>query len=179
MVTATGSARATSSAPAGATSTSRTSSTTTTCAGYTFIARAYALEPKYTAAIIARAIQHKGSALVDVLQTCPTYNDLYTKEWYEGADLPEKRSRLYKLEDKGFDGKVKDPTDQEEIVAKKSAAVARSYEADPIPIGVYYEVELPTYEDAVFQRIPALAEKPLVEQDVFHRDIAPLLEAMR
>ena len=147
--------------------------------GYTFIARAYALEPKYTAAIIARAIQHKGSALVDVLQTCPTYNDLYTKEWYEGADLPEKRSRLYKLEDKGFDGKVKDPTDQEEIVAKKSAAVARSYEADPIPIGVYYEVELPTYEDAVFQRIPALAEKPLVEQDVFHRDIAPLLEAMR
>src|SRR5438105_3144 len=114
-----------------------------------------------------------------VLQPCPTYNDLYTKEWYEGADLPEKRSRLYKLEDKGFDGKVKDPTDQEEIVAKKSAAVARSYEADPIPIGVYYEVELPTYEDAVFQRIPALAEKPLVEQDVFHRDIAPLLEAMR
>src|SRR5438552_11622451 len=148
-------------------------------AGYTFIARAYALDPKHTAAIIARAIQHKGSALVDVLQTCPTYNDLYTKEWYEGADLPEKQSRLYKLEDKGYDGKVKDPTDQEEIVAKKSAAVARRYEADPIPIGVYYEVELPTYEDAVFQRIPALAEKPLVEQDVFHRDIAPLLEAMR
>jgi 2-oxoglutarate ferredoxin oxidoreductase subunit beta len=147
--------------------------------GYTFIARAYALEPKYTAGIIARAIRHKGSALVDVLQTCPTYNDLYTKEWYEGADLPEKRSRLYKLEDKGFDGKVQDPNDQEEIVAKKSAAVARSYEADPIPIGVYYEVELPTYEDAVFQRIPALAEKPLVEQDVFHRDVAPLLEAMR
>src|SRR6267378_151411 len=122
--------------------------------GYTFIARGYALEPKYLASIIGRAIKHKGSALVDVLQTCPTYNDLYTKEWYEGADLPEKRSRLYKLEEKGYD-------------------------ADPIPIGVYYEVELPTYEDAVFQRIPALGEKPLVEQDVFHRDITPLLEAMR
>jgi 2-oxoglutarate ferredoxin oxidoreductase subunit beta len=147
--------------------------------GYTFIARAYALEPKYTAQIIARAIKHKGSALVDVLQTCPTYNDLYTKEWYEGADLPEKRSRLYKLEDKGYDGKVHDVTDEKEIIAKKSAAVARSYETDPIPIGVYYEVELPTYEDAVFQRIPALAEKPLVEQDVFHRDVTPLLEAMR
>jgi 2-oxoglutarate/2-oxoacid ferredoxin oxidoreductase subunit beta len=147
--------------------------------GYTFIARAYALEPKYTAQIIARAIKHRGSALVDVLQTCPTYNDLYTKEWYEGADLPEKRSRLYKLEERGFDGKVQDPTDQEEVIAKKSAAVARSYEAEPIPIGVYYEVELPTYEDAVIQRIPALAEKPLVEQDVFHRDVTPLLEAMR
>jgi 2-oxoglutarate ferredoxin oxidoreductase subunit beta len=147
--------------------------------GYTFIARAYALEPKYLASIIVKAIQHKGSALVDVLQTCPTYNDLYTKEWYEGADLPEKRSRLYKLEDKGYDGKVQDPTDTQEIVAKKAAAVARSYEADPIPIGIYYQVELPTYEDAVGQRIPALAEKPLVDQDVFHRDVTPLLEAMR
>src|SRR3989442_11170755 len=38
--------------------------------GYTFIARAYALEPKDTASIIARAIKHRGSALVDVLQTC-------------------------------------------------------------------------------------------------------------
>src|SRR5256712_6096762 len=125
-------------------------------AGYTFIARAYALEPKYLASIIVKAVEHKGSAPVDVLQTCPTYNDLYTTEGDEGAALPEKRSRLYKLEERGYDGKVSDPTDQEEIVAKKAAAVARSYEADPIPIGVYYEVELPTYEDAVFQRIPAL-----------------------
>src|SRR5712691_3156282 len=147
--------------------------------GYTFIARGYALEPKYLASIIVKAIQHKGSALVDVLQTCPTYNDLYTKEWYDGADLPEKRSRLYKLEDKGYDGKVQNPTDAQEIVAKKAAAVARSYETDPIPIGIYYQIELPTYEDAVGQRIPALAEKPLVEQDVFHRDVTPLLEAMR
>jgi 2-oxoglutarate/2-oxoacid ferredoxin oxidoreductase subunit beta len=147
--------------------------------GYTFIARGYALEPKYLASIIVKAIQHRGSALVDVLQTCPTYNDLYTKEWYEGADLPEKRSRLYKLEDKGYDGKVQDATDAQEIVTKKAAAVARSYETDPIPIGIYYQVELPTYEDAVGQRIPALAEKPLVEQDVFHRDVTPLLEAMR
>jgi 2-oxoglutarate ferredoxin oxidoreductase subunit beta len=147
--------------------------------GYTFIARAYALEPKYLAGIIAKAIEHKGSAFVDVLQTCPTYNDLYTKEWYEGADLPEKRSRLYKLEEQGYDGVVKDPTDTGEVIAKKAAAVARSYETDPIPTGIYYQVALPTYEDAVNQRIPALAEKPLVEIDTFHRDVTPLLEAMR
>jgi 2-oxoglutarate ferredoxin oxidoreductase subunit beta len=147
--------------------------------GYTFIARAYALEPKYTAGIIARAMQHRGAALVDVLQTCPTYNDLYTKEWYEGADLPEKRSRLYKLEDQGFDGKVQDPTDKQEIITKKAAAVARSYEDEPIPIGVYYEIDLPTYEDEVFRRIPDLKETPLVEQNSFERDVNPLLEAMR
>jgi len=148
-------------------------------AGYTFIARAYALDVKYTASIIAKAIQHKGSALVDVLQTCPTYNDLYTKEWYEGADLPEKRSRLYKLEDKGYDGVVKDPSDPQELIAKKAGAVARSYEVDPIPLGIYYQANLQTYEEAVSERIPALATTPLAELDVFHRDVSPLLEAMR
>jgi 2-oxoglutarate ferredoxin oxidoreductase subunit beta len=148
-------------------------------AGYTFIARAYALEPKYVAQIIVRAIQHKGSALVDVLQTCPTYNDLYTKEWYEGADLAEKKSRLYKLEERGYDGKVQDPTDEQEVIAKKAAAVARSYEREPIPIGVYYEVELPTYEDEIYKRIPSLKDKPLAETDTFQRDVKPLLEAMR
>ena len=129
--------------------------------------------------IIARAMQHRGAALVDVLQTCPTYNDLYTKEWYEGADLPEKRSRLYKLEEQGFDGKVQDPADKQEIIAKKAAAVARSYEDEPIPIGVYYEIDLPTYEDEVFRRIPDLKDTPLVEQNSFERDVNPLLEAMR
>jgi 2-oxoglutarate ferredoxin oxidoreductase subunit beta len=148
-------------------------------AGYTFIARAYALEPKYLAGILVKAIEHKGSALVDVLQTCPTYNDLYTKEWYEGADLPEKKSRLYKLEEQGFDGKVKDVTDKTEIIMKKAAAVARSYETEPIPVGIYYQAELPTYEDGVNARIPALAEKPLVDIDTFHRDVTPLLDAMR
>jgi len=148
-------------------------------AGYTFIARAYALEPKHLASIIVKAIQHKGAALVDVLQTCPTYNDLYTKEWYEGADLPEKRSRLYKLEEAGFDGLVHDVTDEQEIVTKKAAAVARSYEREPIPIGIYYQAEIPSYEDYVKQRIPALAEAPLVDVDVFSRDVGPLLEAMR
>ena len=148
-------------------------------AGYTFIARAYALEPKHTAQIIARAIQHKGSAVVDVLQTCPTYNDLYTKEWYEGADLPEKKSRLYKLEERGYDGKVRDPSDEQEIVAKKAAAVARSYEREPIPIGVYYEAELPTYEDEIYKRIPSLKDTPLAETDTFKRDLTPLLESMR
>ncbi len=148
-------------------------------AGYTFIARAYALDPRYTAGIIARAIQHKGSALVDVLQTCPTYNDLYTKEWYEGADLADKTSRLYKLEERGYDGKVHDPADEQELVAKKAAAVARSYEREPIPIGVYYEALLPTYEDEVARRIPSFKDTPLAETDTFRRDVQPLLEAMR
>src|SRR3979409_1972017 len=37
--------------------------------GYTFIARAYALEPKYTAGISSAAMQPRGSAPVDVCKT--------------------------------------------------------------------------------------------------------------
>ena len=147
--------------------------------GYTFIARGYALDPKNLSKIIAAAIEHKGSALVDVLQTCPTYNDLYTKEWYEGQDLPERRSRLYSLEGAGYDGVVKDPMNLEEVVAKKAQAVAKSYEVEPIPIGIYYKIGLPTYEERLAERMPEYGKTPLVEQDVFHRDITPLIEEMR
>src|SRR5213594_788383 len=133
--------------------------------GYTFIARAYALDPKRLSNIIAQAIEHKGSALVDVLQTCPTYNDLYTKEWYEGQDTPDKRSRLYNLEDQGYDGVVKDATNTEEVITKKAQAVAKSYEVDPIPTGIYYKIDLPTYEERLAERMPEYAKTPLVEQD--------------
>ena len=44
---------------------------------------------------------------------------------------------------------------------------------------MYYEVALPTYEDEIYKRIPALKDKPLAETDTFKRDINPLLEAMR
>jgi len=46
-------------------------------------------------------------------------------------------------------------------------------------VGIYYQAELPTYEDGVNARIPELAEKPLVDIDTFHRDVTPLLDAMR
>jgi 2-oxoglutarate ferredoxin oxidoreductase subunit beta len=147
--------------------------------GYTFIARGYALDPKNLSKMIAAAIEHRGSALIDVLQTCPTYNDLYTKEWYEGEDLPDKRSRLYSLEESGYDGVVRDAANLEEVIAKKAQAVAKSYEVEPIPIGVYYKIDLPTYEERLAERMPEYGKTPLVDQDVFHRDISPLIEEMR
>jgi 2-oxoglutarate ferredoxin oxidoreductase subunit beta len=125
------------------------------------------------------AIVHKGSALVDVLQTCPTYNDINTKEWYAGTDLPSKAPRLYKLEDTGYDGNVKDPNDQNEINQKKGQAITRSFEwGDKIPIGLFYRNQEPTYEDMIATRMPAYQEVPLVRQDVYHRDVTALLEAL-
>ncbi len=147
-------------------------------AGYTFIARGYALDVRYLSNLIAQAIRHRGSAFIDVLQTCPTYNDLYTKDWYDEG--PEGTSRIYKLDDTGYDPLVRDPNDSDEIIAKKVQAVAKSYEwGDRIPVGVYYRIERPTYEEELAARRPSLGEKALVDIDLNDRDIQPLLDSLR
>jgi len=70
--------------------------------GYTFVARSYALDVRHLKQTLRQAIEHRGSAFVDVLQTCPTYNDIKSKEWYSGDDLPSKQPRLYKMERLGI-----------------------------------------------------------------------------
>ncbi len=147
--------------------------------GYTFVARSYALDVRHLKTTLRAAIEHRGSAFVDVLQTCPTYNDINTKEWYAGDDLPSKAPRLYKLEETGYNGRVADPSVRDEVIAKKGDALLKSFEwGDKIPIGVFFRMEVATYEDQLASRMPALGEKPFVEQDVYNRDVTPLLEEL-
>jgi len=147
-------------------------------AGYTFIARGYALDVRYLANLIAQAISHRGSSFVDILQTCPTYNDLYTKDWFEEGN--EGQPRLYKLENTGYDPVVHDPNDADELIAKKVQAVGKSYEwGEQIPIGVYYKVDRPTFEDEMASRRPSLANTSLLNVDLNDRDISPLLDSLR
>jgi 2-oxoglutarate ferredoxin oxidoreductase subunit beta len=146
--------------------------------GYTFVARAYSLDTKNLGAIIAKAIEHQGSAFVDILQTCPTYNDLQTKVWYE--EKPNDKPRMYWMEEEGYDGVVKDPSSMDEIIAKKAQAMAKSYEwGDRIPLGVFYQARLRTYEEELADRLPDYATTPLVDWDVSHRDISKLQSALR
>jgi 2-oxoglutarate ferredoxin oxidoreductase subunit beta len=148
-------------------------------AGYTFVARSYALDVRHLKEILKAAILHKGSALVDVLQTCPTYNDINTKEWYAGSDLTMKTPRLYRLETTGYDGTVRDPNNSAEIYEKKGQAIVRSFEwGEKIPIGLFYRIEEPTYEDMLANRMPAYKEVPLTKQDVYHRDVTPLFDSL-
>ena len=147
--------------------------------GYSFVARSYALDVRHLKTTLRAAIEHRGSAFVDVLQTCPTYNDINTKEWYAGDDLPAKAPRLYKLEDSGYDGRVSDPSVREEVNSKKGGALLKSFEwGDKIPIGVFFKMEVATFEDQLASRMPALAEKPFVEQDIYNRNIGPLLDEL-
>ena len=73
-------------------------------AGYTFIARTYAYDVKHMKNMLVQAIKHKGLALVNIQQPCPTYNNINSKNWYEGLDSIKTKNgkpnpRIYKLEE--------------------------------------------------------------------------------
>lgn len=130
--------------------------------GYTFVARGYAMAQPDLVDLIVRAVKHRGTAILDILQPCPIYNDLMTIDFFRGSDVGQ--PRVYKLADEGFDGYVKDPQNSAEIVAKQQAAIAKSFEwGDRIPTGVLYQIDAPTYEDGLAARQPALASSSLFD----------------
>ena len=114
--------------------------------GFTFVARGYSYDVKHLKDLIIKAIKHKGLAFLDVLQPCPTYNDINTRDWYAGIDLAqesiERHSRIYKLEDTRFDPLVH-YDDEIEVNEKLAQALIKSLEwGTKIPIGIFYQNEL-------------------------------------
>lgn len=112
--------------------------------GATFVARSFAGDVGHLSSTIKRGILHKGFAVIDILQPCVTFNHKNTYAWYQ--------QRVYKIgEGDGFNS------------CDKEAALKKAQEwGDRIPIGVFYQVEAPTYEDG----LPALAAGPLAEQAI-------------
>ncbi|MBM4438311.1 MAG: 2-oxoacid:ferredoxin oxidoreductase subunit beta [Actinobacteria bacterium] len=148
--------------------------------GYTFVARGYAMAGPELVELMVKAIAHRGTALVDILQPCPVYNDLFTVDFYRGKDLETGVPRIYRLADEGYDGQVHDPANPDEVTQKKQAALLKSYEwGDRIPTGVLYQIELPTYEDAVIARRPSAATGPLYRETRNASNVEPLLEVFR
>ncbi len=119
--------------------------------GFTFVARGYAYDVPHLKEILKKAIQHKGLALVDVAQPCPTYNDVYTREVYA--------KRIVKLESlSGWDPVVRSPEEAEEK-AKRAWELAEW--GEKIYIGVFYQNPLvPTYEERLSERIPLYMKFP-------------------
>jgi 2-oxoglutarate ferredoxin oxidoreductase subunit beta len=120
-------------------------------AGGTFVARGFAGDPKGLTSLIARALEHEGYALVEILQPCVTFNRKNTYDWY--------RERVYDLQEDGHD-----PGDQ-------VAAFARALEwGDRIPLGVFYQTRRATYEEQVagLEHGPVAARevKTLTAEDV-------------
>jgi 2-oxoglutarate ferredoxin oxidoreductase subunit beta len=96
--------------------------------GATYVARGFSGDVKHLADLIANGIQHRGFSFVDVFSPCVTYNKLNTFDFF--------RQRVYKLETSGHD-----PTNI-------GLAFQRAIEwGEKIPIGLFYKVDYPTYED--------------------------------
>ncbi len=137
--------------------------------GFTFVARSYAYDVRHLKDTITAAVQHKGLSFIDVLQPCPTYNDINTRDWYAGFDETTKmtKPRIYKLEDTGYDPVVH-YDEETELNEKISQALIRSLEWDSkIPIGIFYKNEIISqYEKRIADRIPNYLENPPASQTI-------------
>lgn len=92
----------------------------------TFVARGFAGDIPHLTGLFEEAVKHRGFALIDVFQPCATFNKVNTHQFF--------RERVYKLDDH-------DVTD-----LNKAFEIAGEW-GDKIPIGVFYKVEKPIYED--------------------------------
>ncbi len=108
--------------------------------GATFVARGYSTKMEHLVDLMKRAIAHKGFAFIDVLQPCFTFFNTY--KYYN--------EHVYEL-----DGH--DPSDPE--AARVKAREWGMGEAEKIPIGVFYQVEKPTFDDRILRDGMVLAGK--------------------
>lgn len=146
--------------------------------GFTFIARGYSYDVRHLKELIRRAIEHKGLAYIDVLQPCPTYNDINTREWYQGldnidAETQRQMPRTYKLEETGYDGTVHK---EDQVDIKVGQVIQKSNEwGNRIPLGIFYQNEhIPTYQQRILSRIDSYMENPPARQTISDQNKKPL-----
>ena len=97
--------------------------------GATFLARGTSHGLELLKKIFKEAIMHKGFALIDVLQVCVTYYNMY--EYYD--------KRVYELKDH-------DPAD---LAQAEKKIREWDYNKDaPIALGVFYKKDAPTFEES-------------------------------
>lgn len=98
-------------------------------AGATFVARAFSGDKDSLVKILKEAINHKGYALIDILQPCVTFNKVNTFKWY--------KDRAY------FLGADYNPSNKIEAIKK-----ALEFGDEGIPLGIIYrDTTKPTYHE--------------------------------
>ena len=139
--------------------------------GYTFVARSYAFKIQHLKEIIKKAIQHKGSAFIDILQPCVVYNNIYTKDYYE--------DRIYILDKDPSWNPIVRELDEKEVTKKIEQAWKKSLEwEDRIPIGIFYQnPHVSTYEERIGEKIPFYMSLPPAKQVIANDDGKPIIDA--
>lgn len=109
-----------------------------------FVARGFPGELKHLQKLLKEAITHPGFAIIDVLQPCVTFYNLWSHY----------KERVYKLDEKNHE------------TGDFQAAWGKAEEKeDQIPIGVFYKEERETFDDLILEgKNPAKEEqKPDIE----------------
>ncbi len=115
-----------------------------------FVARGYPSRIEHFQSLVKDAIRRKGFSLVDVLQVCVSYNDLY--DFYD--------KHVYEVQ-------VADPGNFEE-----AWRVIREWDynsAGPVPIGKFYEIDRPGFEEFLPRHEPQKADREAKLQEAISR----------
>jgi 2-oxoglutarate/2-oxoacid ferredoxin oxidoreductase subunit beta len=91
-------------------------------AGATFVARSFSGDKEHLKSMIKAAVNHKGYALVDIMQPCVVFNKINTFKWY--------KDRVYKL-DESYDSSNK----------AQALKKVEEFGDEGIPIGILYKNE--------------------------------------
>ena len=151
----------------------------------TFIGRAVDADPKHIAEVLKSGAEHKGTAFVEILQSCVIFNK---KAWAEISDRSTREDRLLYLEqgkplvfgekrNKGIVLRGTEPvvvTVGEQGITKKDLVKHDMYREDPVyasmlaemdypdfplPVGIFHAVKKPVYEvelEAQIKEVTAL-----------------------
>lgn len=106
--------------------------------GFSWIARGYAYDTQQLSILIQDAIKHKGSSFIEILQPCPVYNDLNTRQWYEHCETT-KLPRLYTLQNDSCDPYVPPGANESLREQKLTQCIIKAQEwNEHIPVGLFY-----------------------------------------
>jgi 2-oxoglutarate ferredoxin oxidoreductase subunit beta len=150
----------------------------------TFVARTLDNDRKHLTSVLRQAVEHRGSALVEIYQNCPIFNDgafdvLKDRESAEarlvhlehGAPVVFGAQGAQKAVVRGADGSLRVVEHGPDVVpvvhdmhaADPSPAFALSRLDDTsmlhVPVGVFRSVDRPTYDDVVRSQVSAAEEK--------------------
>ena len=130
--------------------------------GFTWIGRGYSYNVKKVVDLVVEAIQHPGLSFLDILQPCPTYNNLHTKDWYAGKDLNSGQPRVYWLDDTDYDPVIPPDADEATALGKMNEFLVKVHEwGDEIPAGVFLDNRATsTFADRVETRIENYRAQP-------------------
>lgn len=122
--------------------------------GGSFVSRGFSADPKQLIELLKAGIQHRGFALVDVMQNCATFNKVNTVTWF--------KEHSYRLED------IKDYKPN-----NRMKAMALAFDEQKLATGILYQDKREAYDNGA----PAeKGEKALVDHDINKVDITKSME---